>query len=193
MKKKAIILIGILIVSSIFMISAGANYSQTIEQNQCPGGHSQSNAVDTFFVFTDVPRRPIGDGILTVKIKGDYNGHEYERVGVVVEGNFLGFVPESGYYDDCLCEFLTREFTVTQQQLREWTMDGKIEITLVQGYGYAGQHDVNCFCGPEGYCSDSCGGQVCGNINIVTLEYRGVNNSLPMDWIIKKFGLGNKE
>jgi len=51
MKKKAIILIGILIISSIFMISACANYSQTIEQNPCPGGSGQSYANDTKFVF----------------------------------------------------------------------------------------------------------------------------------------------
>jgi hypothetical protein len=193
MKKKAIILAGILIISSIFMISAGANYSQTISQNPCPGSYSQEHADDTFFVFTDVPTNPTGDGTLTVKIKGDYDGYDYERVGVVVEGNFLGFVPESGYYDDCLCEFFTREFTVTQKQLRDWAMDGKIEIALVQGYGYDGQHDVNCFCGPEDYCSSSCGDQVCGNIHVVTLEYTGGKKSLPMDWIIKKFGLGKEK
>jgi len=33
------------------MISACANYSQTIEQNPCPGGSGQSYANDTKFVF----------------------------------------------------------------------------------------------------------------------------------------------
>ena len=42
---------------------------------------------DDTFVFTDVPRDLLVT-YLDCQIKGDYNGHEYERVGVVVEGNF---------------------------------------------------------------------------------------------------------
>lgn len=170
MKKKAIILIGILIVSSIFMISAGANYNKTISQNQCPGSNHPDYANDTFFVFTDVPIRPIGDGTLTVSVLGDYNSQSSEYIDIIVEGTTIArWVP--GY--QCPESHMTKTFTVTQSQLLKWTADGKIEVKLVQG------PDVNCICDT--------------NINIVTLEYRGVNNSLPMDWIIKKFGLGNKD
>ena len=198
MKKKAIILIGILIVSSIFMISAGANYSQTIEQNQCPGGHSQSNAVDTFFVFTDVPRRPIGDGTLTVTVRGDYDYYGSigsEALDVIVVCTSLGvWLP--GW--QCSYSLITKTFTVTQSQLLQWSKDGKIEVKLVQGASRPGDNlknnQVNCFCAESEYDYEGgCNPAECGNINIVTLEYRGVNNSLPMNWIIKKFGLGNKE
>ncbi|OQC18164.1 MAG: hypothetical protein BWX72_00225 [Firmicutes bacterium ADurb.Bin080] len=190
MKKKAIILVGILIVSSIFMISAGANYNKTISQNQCPRVPSQNDADDTFFVFTDVPIRPIGDGTLTVKVKGDYccyggggEGRVFsEAIGVVVEGTSIGaWLPGQ----DCPLDFLTHTFIVTQSQLREWARDGKIEVKLIQGAALYPEDEgivyseVNCFCDT--------------NINIVTLEYSGTNNSLPMNWIMKKFGLGNKE
>jgi hypothetical protein len=69
--------------------------------------------------------------------------------------------------------------------LREWARDGKIEVKLIQGAALYPEDEgivyseVNCFCDT--------------NINIVTLEYSGTNNSLPMNWIMKKFGLGNKE
>lgn len=174
MKKKSIILIGILLISFIFMASASAKYSQTIEKNQCSAGY---DAIDTEFVFVDTPK-PSGNGALTVSIQGDYYGGASERVGVLVEGEFLGYVPESGNYDDCLSYLLTRTFTVSQQQLNNWNTDGKIEVKLVQAYGY-GNGDVECFCST--------------NRNIVTLEYTGANNSLPMNWIMKKFGLGKKD
>jgi len=171
MKKKAIILVGILIISSIFMISAGANYSQTISQNQCPGGTIQSYANDTEFVFTDVPKRSVGDGTLTVSVLGDYSYPPSEYIDVVVEGTPLGrWAPATC---DCCGTVGETTFTVTREQLRDWAKDGKIEVTLVQG------GEVNCFCST--------------NINIVTLEYEGTNKSLPMDWIMKKFGLGNKD
>ena len=148
------------------MISAGANYSQTIEQNQCSAG---SDAIDTFFVFTDAPKRPVGDGTLTVSVLGDYNSQD-EYIDVIVEGTTIGsWVPGT----QCPASLLTKTFTVTQSQLQKWASDGKVEVTLVQG------PDVNCFCTT--------------NTNIVTLEYTGTNNSLPMNWIMKKFGLGNKD
>lgn len=169
MKKKAIILAGILIISSIFMISAGANYSQTISQNQCSGSY---DADDTFFVFTDVPKRPIGDGTLTVSVLGDYDDDD-EYIDIIVEGKTIArWVPGA----QCPESHLTKTFTVTHSQLLQWAADGKIEVKLVQG------PDVNCFCGT--------------NINIVTLEYEGTGTakkSLPMDWIIKKFGLGKEK
>ena len=169
MKKKAIILVGILIISSIFMISAGANYSQTISQNQCLGKGPGVTAADTFFVFTDVPKRPVGDGTLTVSVLGDYDSN-LEYIDVIVEGTTIGrWVPGT----QCPVSLLTKTFTVTQSQLLQWASDGKVEVTLVQG------PDVNCFCST--------------NTNNVTLEYTGVNNSLPMNWIIKKFGLGKEK
>ena len=187
MKKTAMILMGILMISSIFMIGVGANYSQTIEQNQCLGGPEYAN--DTFFVFTDVPTNPTGDGTLTIKVRGDHccyggQGSYSEAIGVVVEGTSIGaWLPGQ----DCPLDFLTHTFIVTQSQLREWAKDGKIEVKLIQGAAlYPADEgtvfsDVNCFCGNE--------------INIVTLEYEGTNNSkaLPMQWIMKKFGLGNKD
>ena len=175
------------------MISAGANYSQTISQNQCSGLHFDDNAKDTEFIFTNVPVAS-EDGTLTVSIQGDYGGFTSERVGVVVEGEFLGYVPESGTYNDCLCYLLTRNFTVTRQQINQWNADGKIEVTLVQAYG-TNNNLINCHCGVN-YCD--CGEDLskCGNINIVTLEYEvtgTAKKSLPMNWIIKKFGLGKEK
>ncbi|KYC48203.1 MAG: hypothetical protein APG12_00545 [Candidatus Methanofastidiosum methylothiophilum] len=202
MKKKAIILIGILLISSIFMISAGANYSQTISQNPCPGGPDQNYANDTFFVFTNVPTRPTGAGTLTIKVRGDYccyggPGSYSEAIGVVVEGTSLGaWLPG----EDCSYSLITKTFTVTQEQLREWAADGKIEVTLVQGAPLYPEDegtysDVNCFCASGYYNYEGgCPAAECGNINIVTLEYEGTaKKSLPMNWIMKKFGLGNKE
>ncbi len=187
MKKTAMILMGILMISSIFMIGVGANYSQTIEQNQCLGGPEYAN--DTFFVFTDVPTNPTSGGTFTIKVKGDYccyGGYRSfsEAIGVVVEGTSIGaWLP--GY--DCPSNFLTKTFPVTQDQLRQWASDGKIEVKLVQGAAlYPADEgtvysDVNCFCTQ--------------NINIVTLEYQGTNISkaLPMNWIMKKFGLGKEK
>ncbi len=206
MKKKAIILIGILIISSIFMISASANYSQTIEQNPCPGGSGQSYANDTKFVFTDVPTNPTGDGTLTIRVRGDYccyggSGSYSEAIGVVVEGTSIGaWLPG----EDCDYYLLTKTYTVTQEQLRGWAADGKIEVTLVQGAAlYPADEgtvfsDVNCFCSESYYgpYEGNCPTAECGNINIVTLEYEGTGTtkkSLPMNWIMKKFGLGNKD
>jgi hypothetical protein len=167
------------------MASAGANYSQTISKNQCDGNPSLAN--DTEFVFTDVPKNPTTDGTFTIKVKGDYccYGEGYsEAIGVVVEGTSIGaWLPG----EDCPLDFLTHTFIVTREQLREWAADGKIEVKLVQGVALypadegAVYSDVQCFCSE--------------NINIVTLEYGGTNNSkaLPMQWIMKKFGLGNKD
>lgn len=198
MKKKAIILVGILVISSIFIISAGANYSQTISQNPCPGGSEQSYANDTEFVFTDVPKNPTGDGTLTIKVRGDYMDFDpdyySELIEVIVEGTSLGTWLPGG---DCSYSLLTKTYTVTQQQLSKWAADGKIEVTLVQGGSeYSDINDVQCFCGYGDYgpYEDGCDPEVCGNINIVTLEYEGTNKgTLPMDWIMKKFGLGNKD
>ena len=159
-------MIGILLISSIFIISAGANYSQTISQTQCPGGYYESYVDDTFFVFTDVPIRPTGDGTLTVSVIGDYNS-QTEYIDVIVEGTTIGrWIPG----EQCSSGLLTKTFTVTRNQLLQWASDGKIEVTLVQG------PNVNCICS--------------NNINIVTLEYTGANNSLPMNWVMKHFGLG---
>ncbi|HOC77490.1 MAG TPA: hypothetical protein PKO31_02225 [Methanofastidiosum sp.] len=201
MQKKAIILIGILIISSIFMISAGANYSQTITQYPCEGVvniYQIPSAKDTIFVFTDVPKNPTGDGTLTIKVRGDYMdfqlGMYSELIEVIVEGNSLGtWLPGQ----DCSYSLLTKTYTVTQSQLREWAADGKIEVTLVQGGSeYSDINNVQCFCAESNWYSyeDGCDPTVCGNINIVTLEYEGTNKgALPMDWILKKFGLGKEK
>ncbi|HNR43900.1 MAG TPA: hypothetical protein PKH80_01930 [Methanofastidiosum sp.] len=187
MKKKSIILIGVLLISFVLMASASANYSQTISKDQCEG-RTTGEAVDTLFEFTQAPT-PRGDGTLTVSIQGDYSGATSERVGVLVEGEFLGYVPESGYYDDCLCYLLTRTFTVSQQQLSKWKADGKIEVTVVQAYGTSS--NVDCFCKTE-YCS--CGDySKCAHINEVTLEYQGANNSLPMQQFMKILGFGKEK
>ena len=178
------------------MISVGANYSQTISQNQCPGGSSQSYASNTEFVFTDVPKRPMGDGTLTVRVRGDYDfgreppGGVSEGISVVVEGVVIEplWVPET----QCSFGLLTKTFILPQEKLREWATDGKIEVTLVQG-GIGYLNEVNCFCSARGTYEGGCPAAECGNINIVTLEYTGANNSLPMNWIIKKFGLGKEK
>jgi len=162
------------------------NYDREISKNLiCEDGEDE--AYDTEFIFTNLPMAT-GNGTLTVKIKGDYNGYDDEEyVEVVVEGTSLGVLPE-GFSEDwqCSCEFLTRTFTVTQAQINQWAADGRIEVTLVQG------EDVDCFCGEyECDCEDN---SQCGDINIVRLKYPGgAKKSLPMDWIMKKFSLGNKD
>ena len=184
MKKSAIILVGILIISSIFMISAGANYSQTIIKELVCEDYDEE-AYDTEFIFTNVPAT--GTYTLTVSIKGDYNGYTTdEHVEIFIEGTSFGVLPE-GYNEDwqCSCEFLTKTVTLTQAQISQWMADGQIVVTLEQG------EDVDCFCGDDGCrCGDN---SKCGNINMVTLESSGASNSLPMNWIMKKFGLGSKE
>ena len=186
--KKSIIFVGVLLILFVLMASAGANYNQTISKDQCEG-RTSGDAVDTLFEFTEVPT-PRGDGTLTVSIQGDYSGDPSERVGVLVEGEFLGYVPESGFYDDCLCYLLTRNFTVTQQQINRWKADGKIEVTVVQAYGTSSD-DVECFCKTE-YCS--CGDfSKCAHINEVTLEYQGANNSPPMQQFMKILDFGQKD
>lgn len=200
MKKKAIILVGILIISSIFMISAGANYSQTITQYTCEGVvyFFDVAAKDTVFVFTGVPKNPAADGTLTIRVRGDYGGFSpgsySELIEVIVEGTSLGnWLPGQ----DCSYSLLTKTYTVTQQQLSEWAADGKIEVTLVQGGSeYSDINSVQCICAYDEYYGPyegGCSAAECGNINIVTLEYTGANNSLPMNWIIKKFGLGKEK
>ena len=183
MKKKAIILVGVLLISFVFMGSASASYRQTIiEELECAYG--SDGAYDTEFIFTNVPAT--GAYTLTVSIKGDYNGYDDdEHVEIFIEGTSFGVLPE-GYNDDwqCSCEFLTKTVTLTKSQINQWMADGKIVVTLEQG------EDVDCFCGEEGcVCGDN---SKCGNINMVTLESSSAKNSLPMDWIMKKFGLGKK-
>jgi len=201
MQKKAIILIGILIISSIFMISAGANYSQTITQYPCEGvvDRYAFAAKDTIFVFTDVPKNPTGDGTLTIKVRGDYGdfypGNYSELIEVIVEGTSLGTWLPGG---DCSYSLLTNTYTVTQSQLRGWAKDGKIEVKLIQGGSeYSDINNVQCFCAESWYSyEDGCDPAVCGNINIVTLEYEGTDTTkkaLPIDWIMKKFGLGKEK
>jgi len=162
------------------------NYDREISKNLiCEDG--EDNAYDTEFIFTNLPVAT-GNGTLTVKIKGDYNGYDDdEYVEVFVEGTSLGVFPEGENKDwQCSCEFLTRTFTVTQAQINQWAADGRIEVTLVQG------EDVDCFCGEEDcQCEDN---SKCTNTNMVRLKYPGgAKKSLPMDWIMKKFGLGNKD
>ena len=201
MKKKAIILVGILIISSIFMASASANYSQTITQYPCEGVSDIYGiaAKETVFVFTDTPKNPTSDGTLTIMVRGDYGdfspGQYSELIEVIVEGTSLGtWLPGQ----DCSYSLLTKTYTVTQQQLSKWAADGKIEVTLIHGGSeYSDINDVQCFCADiwrvyEGGCKPA----VCGNINIVTLEYEGTDTakkSLPMNWIMKKFGLGKEK
>ncbi|HOC77517.1 MAG TPA: hypothetical protein PLO36_02985 [Methanofastidiosum sp.] len=188
MKKNAIILIGLLMISFVFMASASASYRQTIvKELECED--EDEEAYDTEFVFTNVPAT--GPYTLTVSIKGDYNGFdEDEYVKIFIEGTSFGVLPE-GYNADwqCSCGFLTKTVTLTQAQISQWMTDGKIKVTLKQGY------NVDCFCGESANKSDCKCGDIskCTNTNMVTLESSGANNSLPMDWILKKFGLGKKD
>jgi len=179
---KSIILIGVLLISFVFMASAGANYSQTISQYQCLGvGGNGALAKNTYFQFTDAPKDPLGDGTLTVGLIGDYNDLSppwSEAVEVFVEGTSLGI-----WRPGVQCKALvTKEYPLTQSQLKEWAADGKIEVTLIQGpvneeYTIS---EVNCFCGND--------------INIVTLEYtEAAKNSLPMQQFMKILGLLPKE
>jgi len=174
MKKKSIILIGLLMISFIFMASATANYSQTIEKDPCGGGTQDSAITNPLFIFTQAPT-PSGDGILTVSVIGDYD-YTYEWIEVMVEGTSLGqWVPGQ----QCSCSLLTNTYPVTRNQLLQWASDGKIEVTLVQG------PSVDCFCNDSWYCSPI--------RNIVTLDYPGTNNSLPMQQFMKILGFGNKK
>ena len=166
MKKKSIILIGFLMLSFVFMASASANYNQTISKNQCEG--NPSYAYDTVFEFTQTPR-PSGDGTLTVSVRGDYNWIGAEDIYVIVEGTSLG-----QWFPGGRCSTVTKTYTVTKNQLVQWSADGKIEVTLEQDW------DVNC-----DVCSN--------NINIVTLDYPTANNSLPMQQFMKMLGLGKKD
>jgi hypothetical protein len=190
MKKHAIILIGVLLISFIFMASASAAYKQTIvKELECEDEEYEEEAYDTEFIFTNVPAT--GPYTLTVSIKGDYNGYNAgEYVEIFIEGTSFGVFPE-GYNGDwqCSCEFLTKTVTLTQAQVSQWMSDGQIVVTLEQGF------DVDCFCGEDSWddmckCGDT---SKCTNTNMVTLESSGASNSLPMDWIMKKFGLGNKD
>jgi len=165
MKKKSIILIGVLLISFIFMASATANYTQTLSENPCQGG--MHNPV---LQFTQTPR-PGGDGTLTVSAIGDYSsGNSYETIEVVVEGTTL-----DTWNPGAQCGgLLTKTYTVTKSQLLQWSADGKIEVTLIQGAS------VGCFCDNR-------------EINIVTLEYPTGSNSLPMQQFMKILGFGKKK
>lgn len=176
MKKKSIILIGVLLISFVFMASASANYSQTIEKDPCGGSTNDSAIINPVFIFTQAPS-PSGDGILTVSAIGDYSaGNTNEYIEVVVEGTSLGqWIPGA----QCSCSLLTNTYPVTRNQLLQWASDGKIEVTLVQG------PSVDCFCNDSSYCSPI--------RNIVTLDYPGTNNSLPMQQFMKILGLGKKD
>ena len=173
--KKSIILVGVLMISFVLLASAGANYNQTIEKDPCGGGTEDSNITNPVFIFTQAPT-PAGDGTLTVSAIGDYDSYTSEWIEVIVEGTSLGqWVPGQ----QCSCSLLTHTYPVTRNQLLQWASDGKIEVTLVQGSG------VDCFCNGSSYCSP--------NRNIVTLDYPGANNSLPMQQFMKILGLGKKD
>jgi len=151
------------------VISVSANYTQTISKNQCEG--NPFHAYDTVFEFSQTPR-PSGDGTLTVSVMGDYNWEGAEDIDVIVEGTSLGkWLP--GW--QCSSGLLTKTYTVTNNQLVQWSADGKIEVTLVQCW------DVNC----QAVCSN--------NVNIVTLDYPTTSSSLPMQQFLKILGFGNKE
>ena len=163
--KKSMILVGVLIFSFVFMASATANYTQTLSENQCQGVKH-----DPVLQFTQTPR-PAADGTLTVSAIGDYSfGNSNETIEVVVEGTSLG-VWNPGV--QCGSGLLTKTYTVTKSQLLQWSADGNIEVTLIQG------SSVDCFCGNE--------------INIVTLDYPTASSSLPMQQFMKILGLGNKD
>ena len=165
MKIKSMILVGILLISSIFMISAGANYSQTIEKDPCPMG----SAIATEFVFVDAPN-PGGDGTLTISAKGDYD-YSSEWIEVIVEGTSLGkWFPG----EQCGANLSTTTYILPRSKISNWMVDGKIEVRLVQGPG------VDCFCDNT-------------EINIVTLEYPTGSNSLPMQQFMKILDFGKKE
>lgn len=162
--KKSIILIGVLLISFVFMASASAKYSQTLSDNPCQGGIH--NPVLQFAQL----QKPGGDGTLTVSAIGDYNSQS-EWIEVIIEGTSLGqWIPG----EQCSLGLLTKTYTVTRNQLLQWSADGKIEVTLVQG------PNVNCLSCPN------------GEINTVTLEYP-TTGSLPMQQFMKILGLGKKK
>lgn len=176
MKKKAIILIGVLLISFVFMASATANYSQTIEKDPC-NGQSEIHTIPLLYQFTQPPK-PAGDGTLTISIRGDYGGSG-EYATVVVEGTTLGAWGGNSS-TDCLCELQTTTFSISKEQISLWRADGVIEVTLTQS------DIVDCFCNrSESY--------PCGSINVVTLDYPGANNSLPMQQFMKILGLGKEK
>jgi hypothetical protein len=166
-KKKSIILIGLLMLSLVFMASAGASYSQTLSDDYCQGGITH----DSVFQFTQTPK-PGGDGTLTISAMGDYSYPPEEYIEVVVEGTSLGIWAPSTC--DCCGTLASTTFAVTRSQLLQWSSDGKIEVTLIHNY------EVNCFCSV--------------NRNTATLEYPGaVNNSPPMQQFMKILGFGQKD
>ena len=165
MKNKSIILIGVLMISFVFMASASAKYSQTIEKDPCPMG----SAVTTEFAFANTPS-PGGDGTLTISAIGDYDS-EFEYLDVIVEGTTLSprWIPGQ----QCGANLRTTTYTITRSQIIQWMADGKIEVRLLQG------PSVGCFCENR-------------EINIVTLEYP-TGSSLPMQQFMKILGLGKKD
>jgi len=109
------------------VISVSSNYTQTISKNQCEG--NPFHAYDTVFEFSQTPR-PSGDGTLTVSVRGDYNWEGAEDIDVIVEGTSLGkWLPG----EQCSSGLLTKTYTVTKNQLVQWSVDGKIQVTLDQG------------------------------------------------------------
>jgi len=176
MKKNAIILVGVLLISFVLMASTGANYTQTIEKDPCDG-QSEIHTIPLLYKFTQPPK-PAGDGTLTISIRGDYGGSG-EYVIIVVEGTTLGTWGGNSS-TDCLCALQTTTFPISKEQISQWRADGVIEVTLTQS------DIVDCFCNrSESY--------PCGIINIVTLDYPGANNSLPMQQFMKILGFGKKD
>jgi len=108
---------------------------------------------------------------LTISAIGDYSyGNSNETIEVVVEGTSLGI-----WNPGVQCgELRTKTYTVTKSQLLQWSADGKIEVTLIQG------SSVGCFCDNR-------------EINIVTLDYPSASSSLPMQQFMKILGLGKKK
>ncbi len=164
--KKIIILIGVLMISFVFMASASAKYSQTIEKDPCPMG----SAITTEFVFVNTPS-PGGDGTLTISAIGDYD-NDSEYIDVIVEGTTLS--PRWFPREQCGANLRTTTYTITKSQIFQWMADGKIEVKLVQG------PNVGCFCDNR-------------EINIVTLEYPTGTSSLPMQQFMKILGLGKEK
>jgi len=182
--RKTLIVASILIISLVLLSTVTAVYTQTIVKNQCEGKEGTSEyASNTFFTFY-TNKSAIGDGTLTLSLKGFYEGSlAYAFVNTEDDENIIKLPEDGESYPSCTCQPITKTVTITKEQINRWKADGKIEFTVIQG------DVVYCLCGayPDTYycnCGDT---SQCTNMNMITIEYP--TGSLPMQTIMKILGL----
>ena len=141
--RKTLIVVSILLISLVLLSTVTAIYTQTIVKNQCEGKDgTEQRADNTFFTFY-TNKSAIGDGTLTLSLKGYYIG-SISYADVFTEDDdfpILRLPEEEESYPSCMCQPITKTVTITKEQINRWKADGKIEFTVVQG------DVVYCSCG----------------------------------------------